>query len=65
MPPQPKRRVSRTRARKKRAHHALRRPQLQKCPTPGCDAYVMPHRGCMECGEYRGHRFLEEGEEEE
>ncbi len=60
MAPQPKRRISRTRARKKRSHHALGRLRFQSCPNPQCDAYVLPHQGCMECGEYRGHKFIEE-----
>ncbi|MCE2468709.1 MAG: 50S ribosomal protein L32 [Caldilineaceae bacterium] len=64
MPPQPKRKVSRTRARKKRSHHALGRITPVPCPTPGCEGTVLPHQGCMECGTYRGHRFLEDADAE-
>lgn len=65
MAPQPKRKISRTRARKKRSHHALGRVRYQACPTPGCEAHVLPHQGCMQCGMYRQHKFLEDGDEEE
>lgn len=57
MAPQPKRKISRTRGRKRRSHHALGRIHPQPCPTPGCEAYVLPHRGCLECGRYRDHLF--------
>lgn len=65
MAPQPKRRISRTRARKKRSHHALGRLQFMACSNPDCDAYVLPHQGCMVCGTYRGRQFIEEIEDEE
>lgn len=65
MPPQPKRKVSRTRARKKRSHHALGRVVPQPCPNPDCDAHVLPHQGCMECGTYRGRPFLEDEDGDE
>lgn len=60
MPPQPKRKVSRTRARKKRSHHALGRITPLRCSTPGCEGTVLPYQGCMVCGIYRGRRFLED-----
>ncbi|NPA55809.1 MAG: 50S ribosomal protein L32 [Epsilonproteobacteria bacterium] len=47
----PKRRVSKTRAAKRRTHYRLKKTAtIQKCPS--CGAYKKPHTICPSCGEY-------------
>jgi large subunit ribosomal protein L32 len=52
----PKRRVSKARKLKRRAHHHLKKPSLSTCPQ--CHAPTMPHRVCNECGSYGGRRIV-------
>jgi len=47
----PKRRTSRARRDKRRAHDSLRHPALAPCPQ--CSAPRQPHRVCGQCGFYR------------
>lgn len=52
----PKKKHSRARRDQRRAHHALRRPNLVECPN--CGSQRMPHRVCPECGSYKGRTVL-------
>ncbi|MFQ5878145.1 MAG: 50S ribosomal protein L32 [Acidobacteriota bacterium] len=58
--PNPKRRHSRARRDKRRAHDRLVRPSLSRCPN--CDEERLPHRVCPHCGHYRGREVIEVGE---
>jgi large subunit ribosomal protein L32 len=55
MPVPPKRR-SRSKARRGRAHQALIRIKLSKCPK--CGKAVLPHRACAFCGAYKGREVI-------
>jgi large subunit ribosomal protein L32 len=59
--PNPKRRHSKARTRKRRAHDALRAPQTMTCPQ--CQEPTMPHRVCPKCGFYRGRQVIVHREE--
>ncbi|RJP66981.1 MAG: 50S ribosomal protein L32 [Candidatus Abyssobacteria bacterium SURF_17] len=52
----PKRRISRTRRDKRRAHRALRAPNTIKCPN--CAKPMLSHRVCPECGFYKGRQVV-------
>ncbi len=52
MGPLPKRKLSKGRKNRRRAHDAIGTPQLVKCPH--CEALMMPHRVCPTCGHYKG-----------
>lgn len=58
--PNPKRRHSKARRDRRRAHDALARPAGSTCPQ--CGEVKMPHRACAACGTYRG-RTVTEGRE--
>jgi large subunit ribosomal protein L32 len=58
--PNPKRRHSRARRDKRRAHDALSRPSLSNCPN--CHEAKLPHRVCPHCGQYKGREVIEVGE---
>jgi large subunit ribosomal protein L32 len=58
--PNPKRRQSRARRDKRRAHDALTRPILSECPN--CHEAKLPHRVCPHCGHYKGREVIEVGE---
>jgi large subunit ribosomal protein L32 len=53
----PKRRVSRARQGDRRAHLALKVPQLEACPH--CHAPKRPHHVCPTCGWYGGRQAIE------
>jgi large subunit ribosomal protein L32 len=55
--PNPKRRHSKQRTSKRRAHDALKSPQLATCPN--CHEPKLPHRACPHCGQYRGRAIIE------
>lgn len=55
--PNPKRRHSKARRDKRRAHDALHTPSLSRCPQ--CQELKMPHRVCPACGYYKGREILE------
>ena len=55
--PNPKRRHSKARRDKRRAHDALAHPALSTCPN--CGEAKMPHRACAKCGQYRGRQVIE------
>lgn len=52
----PKKKHSSARRDQRRAHHALRAPNLVACPN--CGAQRMPHRVCPECGSYKGRTVV-------
>lgn len=53
---QPKRRISRTRRDKRRAHRALKAPNAIECSN--CGRPAVPHRVCPECGFYKGRQVV-------
>lgn len=57
MTPLPKRRLSHSRALRRRAHDALTRTHLVECPD--CHNVKLPHRVCPTCGSYRDEKVLE------
>ncbi len=57
MPPVPKRKVSRARRDKRRAHHALKGVHLVQCPN--CGEMRLPHTVCPNCGFYKGREVIE------
>lgn len=52
----PKRRHSKSRTRRKRAHLNLKAPNWTTCSQ--CDAPVMPHNACRKCGYYQGRQVM-------
>lgn len=52
MGPLPKRKVSKSRRNRRRAHHALTLNHLVVCEN--CGEYHVAHRVCPKCGHYRG-----------
>jgi large subunit ribosomal protein L32 len=55
--PNPKRRHSKARRDKRRAHDALESPAISTCPN--CGEVKIPHRACAHCGTYRGRQVIE------
>jgi large subunit ribosomal protein L32 len=55
--PNPKRRHSKARTSKRRAHDALTPTGLSECPN--CHERKLPHRVCAKCGFYKGREVLE------
>ncbi len=55
--PNPKRRHSKARRDKRRAHDALTAPGLSRCPN--CQELKLPHRVCPACGYYKGREVVE------
>jgi len=53
----PKRRISRTRRDKRRAHHALKPAGWSLCTE--CFEPKPPHRVCPHCGHYKGREVVE------
>jgi large subunit ribosomal protein L32 len=53
----PKRRVSHARQGERRAHLALKVPQLEECPH--CHERKRPHHVCPNCGWYGGRQVIE------
>jgi large subunit ribosomal protein L32 len=53
----PKRRTSKTRKNRRRAHDALALPARANCPQ--CGATRAPHRVCGECGFYAGETRIQ------
>ncbi len=52
----PKRKISRGRRNRRRAHDALHLPHLVVCPN--CHEPTLPHRACPNCGTYRGMQVI-------
>jgi len=59
--PVPKRRTSKARKGKRRAHHALVPVQTVVCKQ--CGHAMLPHAVCSHCGTYRGRKVLDVEEE--
>ena len=59
--PVPKRRHSKQRRDKKRAHDALTPINVIECPE--CGEPTVPHRVCASCGYYSGKQVVETEEE--
>ncbi|HEY69094.1 MAG TPA: 50S ribosomal protein L32 [Anaerolineae bacterium] len=57
MPPLPKRKTSRGRRDRRRAHHALSPRALITCPN--CGQKTLPHHVCGNCGHYAGREVIE------
>lgn len=57
----PKRRTSRSRARTRKSHNAIKPLNLTTCPQ--CNAPVPNHSVCPQCGHYHG-RSYDAGNEE-
>ncbi len=57
MGPLPKRKISKSRRDRRRAHHALTLNHLVECE--GCGEYHIAHRVCPKCGTYRGEKVVE------
>jgi large subunit ribosomal protein L32 len=55
--PNPKRRHSKSRRDKRRAHDALEKKALSQCPN--CHQPKNPHRVCPNCGYYKGTQVME------
>ncbi len=55
--PNPKRRHSKSRKNRRRAHDALTAPSLSECTN--CHEQKLPHRVCPHCGYYKGRAVIE------
>ena len=55
--PNPKRRHSKTRGRKRRTHYKAMAPATAECPN--CHEQKLPHRVCPHCGTYKGPEVIE------
>ncbi len=61
MGPLPKRKVSRSRRNRRRAHDSLSLRHLVRCDN--CNEYKPAHLVCPNCGTYKGHQVIEVEEE--
>ena len=61
--PNPKRKHSKSRTGKRRAHDHLSTPAFSNCPQ--CGEPTRPHRVCTKCGFYRGRKVEGIGKAEE
>jgi large subunit ribosomal protein L32 len=52
----PKRKITATRRGNRRAHNALKPPQLELCPQ--CHSPKLPHHVCRICGTYNGREVI-------
>lgn len=57
MTPLPKRKVSKGRRNRRRAHDAIGVPKLVNCNH--CGSRMLPHRVCPACGYYNGREVIE------
>ena len=57
MPPLPKRKLSRGRRDRRRAHDALKARNLVACSN--CCEMRLPHTVCPNCGHYKGREVFE------
>jgi large subunit ribosomal protein L32 len=55
--PHPKRKLSRSRRGRRRAHDALSLKHLVVCE--GCGEYHVAHHVCLNCGTYKGETVVE------
>lgn len=54
--PNPKRRNSKTRGRKRRTHYKATVPSTTACPK--CGEHKLQHRACPHCGYYNGRAMF-------
>lgn len=54
----PKKKMSRSRTRRRKAQWKVSSPTLGKCAK--CGAMHVPHRMCKECGSYNGRELIAE-----
>lgn len=54
--PNPKRRHSKTRGRKRRTHYKAAVPSTEACPK--CGEHKLQHRACPHCGYYNGRSMF-------
>ena len=52
----PKRKKSKSRARNRLSHNALKPPALVLCPQ--CHSPILPHHACPTCGTYNGREVV-------
>ncbi len=52
----PKRKTSKSRRNKRRAHWKMKSMHLVECPR--CLEYKLPHRVCMKCGFYKDRNVV-------
>jgi len=52
----PKRRISKSRRNRRRAHDSLQTFHLVECPD--CGKMKRSHRVCLDCGKYNGRQIL-------
>lgn len=57
MAPQPKRKISKGRRDRRRAHDALKARNLTSCSN--CGSLRLPHTVCSNCGHYQGREVIE------
>ncbi|MDK1027969.1 MAG: 50S ribosomal protein L32 [Anaerolineae bacterium] len=57
MTPQPKRKISKGRRNRRRAHHSLTARNLVSCSN--CGSLRLPHIVCQNCGHYKGREVIE------
>ena len=55
--PNPKRRHSNQRTRKRRTHDVMKAMAMQPCKQ--CGDPIAPHRVCRKCGYYKGRQVLQ------
>lgn len=56
----PFKKVAKSRRDRRRSHHALTAAGLSTCSN--CGAVKLPHRVCLECGQYNGKQVLRDAE---
>ena len=56
----PKKKTSKMKKRQRRTHYTYSPPNVGRCPS--CNAPVLPHHVCHECGQYRGRQVFERAE---
>ncbi|MCH7585594.1 MAG: 50S ribosomal protein L32 [Acidobacteria bacterium] len=52
----PKKKMSRSRTRQRKAHWKVTRTHTTRCPQ--CDSPKLSHRVCPECGTYKGREVI-------
>ena len=52
----PKRKTSKSRRNKRRAHDSLKNPPMTLCAH--CNQPILPHRVCPSCGYYKGREVI-------
>ena len=56
----PKRKTSKSKARKRRTHQKTAAPNLASCAQ--CGEAKLPHTACPSCGDYKGRTVIEGAE---